>query len=157
MKNILLVADGTSSSTSTAARAALECHRGLRHANTSHDAFEILAEDINDIDVVILDVDSGAHRLCFLDAISCYGAAPPVIVVTDSQDTDVTSKAYRHGATACIGKPFTSRELGALIDDVVLPEWQRSGGVCDRWGHPQRGIGRHRIGHSHDRLHALSL
>src|SRR5437763_10281793 len=157
MKNILLVAEGTSSSTDMVARAAVDSLRGLRHASTSHDAFEILARDVNDIDVVILDLDSGAHRLCFLDAISYYGAAPPVIVVTDFHDMDPGATAYRHGATACIGKPFTSAELAALINDVCLPDWQRTGGSCDRFGHQHCHGCRSRIGHSYDRLHLLSL
>ena len=157
MKNILLVADGTTSSTDKVARAAVDCRRGLRHASTGHDAFEILARDPNDIDVLILDVDSGAHRLCLLDAISYQRAAPPVIVVTDCRDTDPGPTAYRHGATACIAKSFTSAELAALIHDVCLPDWQRTGGTCDRWGHQHFHAGRTHIGHSYDRLHSLSL
>jgi len=156
--NILLVAQGASSSNSVIAEAALEAGRGLRHASSSQEAFEILAGSLDDIEVVIIDVDPGIHSLSVLEAISYRKVAPPVIVVTGFEEMDMAPMAYRHGATACIGKPFSALELAALIRDVCVPEWQRCDGSCDRWGHPSRGRRQiSRIGHSYERLHCMSL
>lgn len=153
--NILLVAQGAGTSTSLIERAALETGHGLRQAATSHEAFEILAEDAGSIDVVIVEVDC-VDSLCVVDAFSFHKAAPPIVVVTGLEEANMAPTAYRHGATACIGKPFTALELAALIKDVCLPEWQQSGGACDQWGHPRRDRRRRLVGHSHERLHCLS-
>jgi DNA-binding NtrC family response regulator len=155
--NILLVAQGASNSNSVIANAAVEAGRGLRHASSSHEAFEILAEGLDNIDVVIVDVDPGIHSLSVLEALSYCNVAPPIIVVTGFEETDMAPIAYRHGATACIGKPFTALELAALIQDVCLPAWQRSGGSCDRWGHPPTTKRRLRTGHAYEHLHCMSL
>src|SRR5207302_4353741 len=122
--------------------AAVEAGRGLRHASSSHEAFEILADGLDNIDVVLIDVDPGIHSLSVLEALSYCKAAPPIIVVTGFEEMDMAPMAYRHGATACIGKPFTAVELAAKIQDVCVPEWQRRGGSCDVWGHPLTGHGR---------------
>jgi DNA-binding NtrC family response regulator len=157
--NILLVAQGASSSNSVIANAAVEAGRGLRHASSSHDYFEILADGLDNIDVVIIDVDPGIHSLSVLEALSYRKTAPPIIVVTGFEEMDMAPMAYRHGATACIGKPFTALELAALIHDVCVPAWRRRGGSCDRWGHPSSGSRRDlwRMGHSYERLHCMSV
>jgi len=157
MKSILLVAQGTSSSNDVIAQAAIETHRRLRHASSSHEAFEILAEDLNDIEVIIVDVDVGDHSLSVLDAISYCETAPPIVVVTGGEDSEIRPMAHCHGAVACISKPFTARELAALIEDVRTPEYQRTGGSSDRWGHPIPRTRRLRIGHTYDRMHAMKL
>jgi DNA-binding NtrC family response regulator len=154
---ILLVAQGASSSNNVVAEAAVEAGRGLRHASTSHEAFEILADDVDKIDVVIIDVDPGIHSLAVLEALSFRKTAPPIIVVTGFEEMEMAPMAYRHGATACIGKPFVALELAALIRDVCLPKWQRTGGACDQWGHPLTTNRRIRIGHTHEHVHCMSL
>ena len=156
--NILLVARGASSSNSVIVNAAVEAGRGLRHASSSQEAFDILAEGLDNIDVVIIDVDPGIHSLSVLEAISYRKTAPPVIVVTGFEEMDMAPMAYRHGATACIGKPFTALELAALIHDVCIPDWQRRGGSGDRWGHARTGQRRNpRTCHTYERLHCMSL
>ena len=156
--NILLVAQGASSSNSVIADAAVEASRGLRHASSSHEAFATLADGLDDIDVVIIDVDPGIHSLSVLDAITYRKTAPPVIVVTASEESEMAPMAYRHGATACIGKRFTGRELAALIEDVCIPDWQQCEGSCDRWGHPcPRHRRSARPGHAYERVHCMSI
>jgi DNA-binding NtrC family response regulator len=158
MKNILLITQGANSSHSVIAEAAVNAGRGLRHASNSHEAFEILTEELDNIDVVIIDADAGTHSLSLLDAISYREIAPPVIVIAECEEMDTAPMAYRHGATACIGKWFTAEELAALIEDVSTPEWQRRGGSCDRWGHQAPGRRPcQRIGHAYERVHCMSL
>src|SRR5690242_6596858 len=118
--NILLVAQRPNNSHPVVAQAAIEAGRGIRHATTSHEAFEILAEGIDKIDTVIVDLDPGIDTLSFLGALSFHKAAPPIIFVTDPNEEEIARMAYRHGATACIGRPFTALELAALISDVCL-------------------------------------
>jgi hypothetical protein len=50
--------------------------------------------------------------------------------------------ARRHGAAACIGKPFTAPQLARLIDEV-RPTGMPHALSCDLWGHPQRMHHRH--------------
>lgn len=156
MKNILLVAQGAGSSHETITRAAVEAGLGLRHASNSHEAFEILTDGLDDIEVVVIDTDPGSHSLSILDAISLHTTAPPMIVITSSPEAGISNMPHRHGASACISKPFTALELSALIKDVCLPEWQRTGGSCDKWGH-RKSARRWCTSHRYDRLHCLSL
>jgi DNA-binding NtrC family response regulator len=156
--NILLIAHGASSSDSVIAHAAMETSRGLRHASTSHEAFEILADNTDHIDVVVIDIDSEIDNLSVLEALSYGKAVPPIIVITGFGDKNMSPTAYRHGATACIGRPFTAREIGAMIEDVCGPECQTRGGSCDRWGHPPRaGTKSSRIGHAYEHVHNMTL
>jgi DNA-binding response OmpR family regulator len=112
------VANGESASSRIVSDAAARTARGLRQARSSRQAFEILSEGLGDIDLVIIDVDPGLHALSMLEALSYMKSAPPVIVVTSLEETEMKPIACRHGATACIGKPFTSNELAALIAEI---------------------------------------
>jgi len=135
-RNILLVGKDNTS-TNVIGDAAARTGHGLRHANTSRETFEILQDGLDDIDLVIIDVDPGIHSLSILEALSYSKTAPPVIVVTGFEELEMQPIAYRHGATACIGKPFTSGELAILIADICPFTSEPPGRSCDLWGHPR--------------------
>jgi len=54
----------------------------------------------------IIDLDPGMHSILVLEALGCCDTCPPIIVVTGLEELEMTAIAHRHGATACIGKPF---------------------------------------------------
>ena len=133
--NILLVAHGDGSSNNVIANAAARTGHGLLHASSGREAFEILRTGLDDVDLVIIDVDPGIHSLTILEALSFSKSAPPIIVVTGFEEFTLEPIAYRHGATACIGKPFTARELAALIAEVCPCTSKPPAKSCDLWGH----------------------
>jgi DNA-binding NtrC family response regulator len=143
--NILLVAHGDGTSNSAIADAAARTGHGLRHASSGREAFAILKVSLADVDLVIIDVDPGIHSLSILEALSFSRTAPPVIVVTGFEESEMEPVAYCHGATACIGKPFTSGELAALIAEVCPFTSEQPATSCDLWGHPRATPTRRRV------------
>lgn len=54
----------------------------VRLAKTSCDAFKVLKDEIDYIDIAVIDVDPGAHGMALLEAISGREERPPVVVLT---------------------------------------------------------------------------
>jgi DNA-binding NtrC family response regulator len=133
-RNILIVANGDAHSNATIAEAVKQTGRGLRHANSSREASEILCMGLEDVDLAIVDLDPGVHSLDILEALDYSGSAPPVIALTGLEE--MTPIACRHGAAACLGKPFSIAQLARLIEDTCssVALQRRS---CDQWGHPR--------------------
>lgn len=146
---ILLVAGENTPSTSVIIDAARRTGHGLRHARSSRETFEILNRGADDVHLVIIDVDPDTHGLCVLEAIGSCKNAPPVIVVTGLEELDMEPTAHRHGATACIGKPFTAAELALLIREVCPSTSEPTPPTCDLWGHPREMHMRRRILQAH--------
>jgi len=134
--NILLVAHEDGTSNSVIAEAAERTGHGLRHARSGREAFESLRAGLDNVDLVIIDVDPGIHSLTILEALSFSRTAPPVIVVTGFEEFAMEPIAFRHGATACIGKPFTPGELAGLIAEICPGTSEPPAKSCDLWGHP---------------------
>ncbi len=134
--NILVVASTDPSSHRAIASAAAQTGHGLRYAPSSREAFEILATSPEEVDLLIVDLDSCANRLPVLDAFRCSETAPPVVVLTQFEESDMEPIAYRHGATACIAKPFTPAELAGLIAEICPATSESPALSCDLWGHP---------------------
>lgn len=137
---VLLVANADSSSNRVIEEAVAQTGRGLRHASTSRDAFEILNGGLDEIDAVIVDLDPGMHSLSILEAISYCRVAPPVIVVTGLEEMEMAPIAHRHGAAACISKPFNGLELSHVLNRVCADNGTVQGQSCDMWGHPKRAV-----------------
>lgn len=135
--NILLVAHGDGTANSVIADAAARTGHELRHASSGREAFEILRAGLDDVDLVIIDVDPGIHSLSILEALGFSKSAPPIIVVTGFEEFTMEPIAFRHGATACIGKPFAAGELAALIAEVCPCSSKPPAKSSDPWGHPR--------------------
>jgi DNA-binding NtrC family response regulator len=135
--NVLLVSDSSADSNGVIADAAAQTGRGLRQIKSSREAFEVLKAGLEHSDVLIIDLDPGIHSLSVLEAIGYCEAAPPVIVVTGLEESGMTPIAYRHGAAACIAKPFNAAELASLIKEVGSSASQVETTTCDIWGHPR--------------------
>jgi DNA-binding response OmpR family regulator len=126
--NILLV-DADGDSERIVSEAAARTGRHVLVVKSSRDAFRILGDQMQRLDLVIVDVDPGAHGLALLEAISGCADRPPILVITALEETYMKPISKRHGAAACLGKPITVQRLCSSLNDVS----QRSL-TCDRWG-----------------------
>jgi DNA-binding NtrC family response regulator len=134
--NALLIAKETSDSNAVIAQAASRAGFFLLRANDAKRAFELLRNGLPEIDLVIIDIDPGIHSMAILEAITARDSSPPVIVVTGFEQFEMAPIARRHGAAACIAKPFTATELLARIEDVCPADYASTFWNCDAWGHP---------------------
>ena len=128
-QNTLLLVDSDGDSEAIVSEAANRTGCEVLVAKTSRDAFRILGDQMQLLDVVIVDVDPGAHGLALLEAISGCADRPPILVVTALEETYMKPIAMKHGAAACLGKPITVQRLCSSLNDVS----QRLL-TCDRWG-----------------------
>lgn len=134
MKKILLLGSPSDDSR-VIGQAVASTGRGLCRVNNAPRAFEVLGADLDDLDLIIIDTDRNIHPMAFLEAISGCEKAPPVIVVTELETEYMAEVTRRHGAVACISKPFTARQLASLIKRIVAAQTDESV-TCDLWGHP---------------------
>ena len=135
--NALLISNETSNSNAVIAQATSRAGFFLFRVNDAKQAFELLRNGLPEIDLVIIDVDPGIHSMAILEAITARHSSPPVIAVTGFEQFEMAPIARRHGAAACIAKPFTAAELLARIANVC-PAYHSASNArrCDAWGHP---------------------
>jgi DNA-binding response OmpR family regulator len=95
--------------------AVLSTRHGLRVIQTTREAIHVLQGDCSDVDVAIIDLDPGMHGTALLEAAA---ARLPVIALTSLEEMDMTPIAQRHGAVACVAKPFAPGALAAAIRRV---------------------------------------
>ena len=95
--------------------AVLSTRHGLREVRNSPDAFEVLQNQCADVDVAIIDLDPGMHGAALLEAAS---ERLPVIALTSLEENYMTPLVKRHGALACVSKPFEPETLAAVIERV---------------------------------------
>ena len=133
--NVLLIARPDRDENRAIEYAARQTGRGLRHAESSREAFEILSSGLDKIDIVIIDLDPGIHSISALEAIGCCDSAPPVIAVTGLEESEMAPIAYRHGAAACVSKPFEAVELVYIINRLCSSTERERRHSCDLWGH----------------------
>jgi DNA-binding response OmpR family regulator len=127
-KRILLIdADGDCHPILT--QAADELEADVMLARTSRQAFTLLRGSMHMVNLVVIDVDPGAHGLALLEAISACAEAPPAVVISALEESYMHPIALEHGATACLGKPVTLAKLRGAIRIV-----SKRCPTCDRWG-----------------------
>jgi DNA-binding NtrC family response regulator len=152
-RNVLLVANSSEDSNAIVTDAAARTGRGLQHIDNSRRAFERLEAGLSDIDLIIIDLDPGMHSISVLEALGCCETCPPIIVVTGLEELEMTAIAHRHGAIACVGKPFSAAKLALLLEEVCPSNARPCALPCDLWGHPRICTGecRHRRQHEEAR------
>jgi len=128
-KHSILLIDADGDSEAIVSEAATLTGREVVMVKTSRDAFRILGDQIQRLDVVIVDVDPGAHGLALLEAISGCADRPPIVVITALEETYMEPIARKHGAAACLGKPITVHRLAATLKDGSTQSL-----TSDRWG-----------------------
>ena len=134
-REILLVANSDTDSNAIVEAVAEESGRRLRKVSSTRQAFDVLPTDLDNVDVVIIDLDPGMHSLAILEAIGGHTVAPPVIALTSLEESEVTPIASRHGAVACLGKPYQHADLSKAIEHCLAQPRSIS---CDLWGHPRQ-------------------
>lgn len=128
-ENTILLVDADGDCEALVSAAANRAGRKVLAAKTSRDAFRILEDEMHWLDLVIVDVDPGAHGLALLEAITGCADRPQILVITALEEAYMIPIARKHGASACLGKPITVQRLGSALNQVL----QRSL-TCDRWG-----------------------
>jgi DNA-binding response OmpR family regulator len=129
-EKIVLLVDADGDSEGFVLEAAARTGRGVLMAKTSRDAFKIIRDELHRLDLVIVDVDPGAHGLALLEAISGCADTPAMIVITALEESYMKSISQEHGAAACLGKPITIAKLKSTLDQVSA-SWSLT---SDRWG-----------------------
>ncbi len=130
-KNIILLVDADADVASVVLEMASQIGHSVRLAKTSRDAFKVLKNEIDDVDIAIIDVDPGAHGMALLEAICGREERPPVVVLTALEEIYMEPIAERHGAAACLGKPVSIERLKSTISQIP----RRRPVVSDAWGH----------------------
>jgi DNA-binding response OmpR family regulator len=129
-EKIVLLVDADGDSEGFVLEAAARTGRGVLTAKTSRDAFKIIRDELHRLDLVIVDVDPGAHGLALLEAISGCADRPAMIVITALEESYMKPISQEHGAAACLGKPITIAKLKSTLDKVSA-NWALT---SDRWG-----------------------
>ena len=134
-REILLVANSDADSNAIVEAVAEESGRRLRKVSSTRQVFDVLATDLDNVDVVIIDLDPGMHALAIHEAIGGHEVGPPVIALTSLKESEVTPIPSRHGAVICLGKPFQHSTLAKAIERCLAQPRSVS---CDLWGHPRQ-------------------
>jgi DNA-binding response OmpR family regulator len=134
----LLLVDADPVSAELVALAAMKTNHRLLQAQTSPGAFHILESSLHEVDLIVVNVDSGVHGLAVLEALDVSPVGPPVIILTSLKESYMTPVGAAHGAAACLGKPFTLEKLVSVIEQVSAPSWRATSCSSDAWGHPHR-------------------
>jgi len=129
-EKIVLLVDADGDSEGFVLEAAARTGRGVLMAKTSRDAFKIIRDELHRLDLVIVDVDPGAHGLALLEAMSGCANTPAMIVITALEESYMKPISQEHGAAACLGKPITIAKLKSTLDEVSA-NWALT---SDRWG-----------------------
>ena len=86
---------------------------------SAENTFDILSLGLKDIDLAIVDLGANTQSLAIVEALTHTKPAPPVIALVDGKDAaKAMPKLHRHGAAACLRKPFCADELARLIEAV---------------------------------------
>jgi len=79
-------------------------------AHSAGDALEIIRAVGRDLDLAVIDFESGPHGMTLLSALRMFREFG-VIVVTGDDGKHVEAIAYANGATACLPKPVSAAQL----------------------------------------------
>ena len=134
-ENIILLVDADADCAGIVLDAGARTGHSVRLSRDGPEAFAFLNREFDPIDSLVVDVDPGSHGMALLSALGALRRRPPVIVLTALEESHMEPVAARHGAVACLGKPFSIERLRAVIDRFVRSE-NDQGISCDPWGHP---------------------
>ena len=134
-RNVLLVTSSGNHLASTIAKAARKTGRDVITADSTRQIFDLLSFGLETVDIAIVDICASLHSLAILEALTHSQTAPPVIALVEVDEAEATPIVRRHGAAACLRKPFGTDELATLIDKVYACACQSNSLSCDKWGH----------------------
>ena len=96
----------------------LAARHGLRFHTDRDGALRELNNEAHDIDLAIIDFVPGIKGLTLFTAAREH---VPVLAVTDQEAAGMQSVLLRHGAVACLTKPFTPEQLRHAIRALLEP------------------------------------
>lgn len=129
-EKVVLLVDADGDSEELVSKAAARSGWAMLAVKTSRAAFKIIRDKLRRLDLVIVDVDPGAHGLALLEAISGCADRPAILVITALEETYMKPIAQEHGAAACLGKPIALAKLKSTLDNVSASRSLTS----DQWG-----------------------
>jgi DNA-binding NtrC family response regulator len=88
------------------------------------DALQIVCGAGRDLDLAVIDFESGPHGMTLLSAISACREDLPVIVITRDDEEHVEPLAYANGASACLPKPVSAVQLVDAMKQCRQPRHQ---------------------------------
>ena len=112
-EKIVLLVDADGDSEGLVLEAAARTGRGVLTAKTSRDAFKIIRDELHRLDLVIVDVDPGAHGLALLEAISGCADTPAMIVITALEESYMKPISQEHD------RHYARQECCALFGEPV--------------------------------------
>ena len=108
---------------------------GEVNTDRAQSTFDILSLGLHDIDLAIVDLGANIHSMAIIEALTHTQPAPPVIALVDGKDAEGIPELQRHGAAACLKKPFCADELARVVEAVCASSSHEDAPTCDRWGH----------------------
>jgi CheY-like chemotaxis protein len=97
---------------------------GMSHlTRDAGDALEIVC-GVRDLDLAVIDFQHGAHGMTLLSAIGACREDLPVIAITRDDEEHVEPLAYANGASACLSKPVSARQLADAMKQCRQPQHQ---------------------------------
>jgi DNA-binding NarL/FixJ family response regulator len=98
----------------------------------TQNTFDILSLALEHIDLAIVDLGANIQSLAIVEALTHTRPAPPVIALVDGKDAEAMPELQRHGAAACLRKPFCADELARLIELVCASTSHEDSTKCDK-------------------------
>ena len=97
---------------------ALRQSGGISHlAHCACEALQIVCGVGRDLDLALIDFESGSDGLALLSAISARREDLPVVVITRNAEEHVEALAYANGARACLPKPVTPAQIVEAMNE----------------------------------------
>jgi DNA-binding NtrC family response regulator len=119
-KNAILIVDDEKNIRLTVSQAIVSADREVQTAVNGEEALAKLQE--KDFALVLLDLKMpGMDGMDVLRWIRANRPQVPVVIVTAHGTIDSAVEAMKHGAVDYIQKPFSPREIRALVSKVVGP------------------------------------
>jgi DNA-binding NarL/FixJ family response regulator len=127
-RNVVLISNYGKNLTNQSATNEVKTDRG-------QSTFDILSLALHDIDLVIVDLGANMQSLAIVEALTHTKPAPRVIALVDGNNGEAMPELQRHGAAACLKKPFCADELARLIEVVCASTSREVSSSSDKWGH----------------------
>lgn len=124
-RNVVLITNYGGDLTSRGASGELKTDR-------AQNTFDLLSLGLDDINLAIVDLGADTQSLAIVEALTHSEPAPPVIALVDGKDAEGLSELHRHGATACLKKPFCADELARLIEALCASTSHDESASCDK-------------------------